>query len=123
MWFLRKKGFSIKGEVFFKNSILIKKKFSKERCSLKSGFLFFFLVFFQCFFFPKGFFLKRIGVWLFFPKGLGLFLCQRSSVFCYHMFFFFFIAVVCLKGLIFFSKRFFFFKKGLIFSIEFRFFF
>ena len=54
MRFLRKKGFSIKGKVFFKNSILIKKKFSKERCSLKSGFLFFF-VFFQCFFFPKDF--------------------------------------------------------------------
>ena len=70
MWFLRKKGFSFKGEVFFKNSILIKKVFKRE-VFFKEWFSFFF-VFFQCFF-PKGFFLKRIGGWFFFPKGLGLF--------------------------------------------------
>ena len=116
MRFLRKKGFSVKGEVFFKNSILIQKKFSKERCSLKS-------VFFSNVFFSQRIFSEENRGLVFFPKRVGFVFNVKGVLFFVITSFFFHSGCFFSKGLIFFQKGFFFFKKGLIFSIEFRFFF
>ena len=87
MWFLRKKGFSIKGEVFFKNSILIKKKVFKKEVFFKEWFSFFF-GFFPMFFFSQRIFLEENRGLAFFPKRVGFVLMSKE--FCFllsHVFF------------------------------------